>query len=848
MATPIAPWADTEARAEADEPADGLGLGVGSSSMASREENKSSIPSYLQAGSAPEPLQPCSAEGDCSGMAYTIDGKLLIGGLAVDGSATGESGWANVGDVIKPVAPSSAGKERVQALPSPLPTQRGASSNFNHCHPAEGPATFGEKRAEDGSGERGGLGESANGRASWLSTLTGKRRQHGQGVGSSAITLADIVGGRTCRPIALSDLRIYLAKQRDIEDANELLAPAIDTTSFQLSELPQQGNLSTASTENLRVQASPVEDYAREKVAISFVEPTAHLQSQASGEYSAVEFVVAFDRYARQYRSLTAQQKQAMAGPATSANQAMRERFDRLVQRHVGPLPGSTVSRSRSSSAATKSDKGKTITTGLMPISPRPRPTCRLQWMIDLGLLDEGVVSLALSEAGLTTDPEVLLPVVNCIVSHVDTYVLPSFLEAASRNLGKGTSNGRLYSGISLTALAILFTVLLCIEPSPLTGTNISRWYRLLTFPLWAFGIGFIFAAYTGVCMWLSLRGNRDVTGEEKGLSTPSEIESEEGSAPAMATDNRQWLLAPEVWRMLEYVGLKKVLDKIGNGRPSTPEFGSQVQRTSSRLSQQQDTVTVAEGEGSSANGQAKSQRKPLTPVEEKTEQPLASSAAAAAASKKGTASPRAEPAMQSPSLMGIPSAQSKSVSPRLMTKTISIVPGLEVGVRTLVGPGGEALAPPASPTHRPSSSLSVSAAAASMIGRARAHSNAASLASSRAVSIAGLEEGQQGGLSSAGGHRSSVEQGEGSASTNVIGQVSFLPPATPPSSAPARRRRSVWGRAVDGAQTLVGMSVNTERVRDERIRKIHLWRAAKALAIDGALSAVVMIIIVVIP
>lgn len=641
------------------------------------------------------------------------------------------------------------------------------------------------------------------------------------------------------------DLRIYLAKQRDIEDANQLMAPAISTTSFQLSELPQQSSLSTASTENLRVQASPAEEFGREKVAISFVEPTVHLQSQASGEYSAVEFVVAFDRYSRQYRNLTAQQKQVMAGPATSANQGMRERFDRLVQRHVGPLPGSTISRSRSSSAATKSDKGKTITTGLQPISPRPRPTCRLQWMIDLGLLDETIVSLALSEAGLTTDPEVLLPVVNTIVTHIDTYVLPSFLESASRNLKKGTSNGRLYSGVTLTTLAILFSVLLCLDPSPLTGTTISRWYRLLTFPLWAFGIGFIFAAYTGVCMWLSLRGNRDVTGEEKAVTTPSEVESDEGAAPATAADNSQWLLAPEVWRMLEYVGLKKVLDKVGNGRPSTSGFAGRLQRSSSRLSMQQDMATVAEEGGSSANGQAQSQRKPLTPVEEKTEQPLATSAAAA--TQTASAAPRIESTTQPLPSMSISSAQSKSVSPRLMTKTISIVSGLEVGVRTLVGPGGETLAPPASPGHRPSSPLSVSAAAASLIGRARAHSNAPSVASSRAMSIAGLEEVQQGWRPSI-AQRMSTEQGEGAAPSNLIGQVSFLPPTTPPSSAPARRRRGVFGRAVDGAQTLVGMSVNTERVRDERIRRIHLWRAAKALAVDGALSAVVMIIIVAIP
>jgi hypothetical protein len=345
--------------------------------------------------------------------------------------------------------------------------------------------------------------------------------------------------------------------------------------------------------------------------------------------------------------------------------------------------------------------------------------------------------------------------------------------------------------------------------------------------------------------MWLSLRGNRDVTGEEKGLATPSEAESDEELTPTAATDNRQWLLAPEVWRMLEYVGLKRVLDKIGNGRIPTSDSGSQVQRTFSRLSQQQDMATVAEEEDSSANGQAKSQRKPLTPVEERTEQPLSTSAAAA--SKMASASARGESATQSPSLMSIPSAQAKSTSPRLMTKTISIVPGLEVGVRTLVGPGGEALAPPASPGQRPPSVLSVSAAAASIIGRARAHSNAASVASSRAMSVAGLEEGQSGVPASI-RRQSLADQGEGAAPSNVIGQVSFLPPATSTISAPARRRRGVWGRAVDGAQTLVGMSVNTERVRDERIRRIHLWRAAKALAIDGALSAVVMIIIVVIP
>lgn len=205
MTGPIAPWAVTEARAEADDPADGSAVGIGSSTMASREENKSSIPSYLQAGSAPEPLQPCSAEGDCSGLAYTVDGQLLIGGLAVDGSTTGESGWANVGDVTRAIAASTAGKERDRALsPQPL-TPRAANGNFNHCHPAEGPATFGEKRGLDSSEERGAAGEGAR---SWMSTLTGKgRNKVGNGAEPSAITLADIVGGRTCRPIALSEYR-----------------------------------------------------------------------------------------------------------------------------------------------------------------------------------------------------------------------------------------------------------------------------------------------------------------------------------------------------------------------------------------------------------------------------------------------------------------------------------------------------------------------------------------------------------------------------------------------------------------------------------------------------------------
>ncbi len=146
----------------------------------------------------------------------------------------------------------------------------------------------------------------------------------------------------------------------------------------------------------------------------------------------------------------------------------------------------------------------------------------RLRWMVDMGLISESDLQLALAECDFSTHPDVLAPVAEAVYAYMSQHVVPFFFISVTRNLGKNTKRGRLIVGIVLTTVALVFSILLIVSPSPLAphangGTGeISRWWRLLTFPIWAAGLGYSLAYFTGLCVWLTLRGNREPDAEEE--------------------------------------------------------------------------------------------------------------------------------------------------------------------------------------------------------------------------------------------------------------------------------------------------------------------------------------------
>ncbi|PWN25725.1 hypothetical protein BDZ90DRAFT_228115 [Jaminaea rosea] len=501
-------------------------------------------------------LFPCSREGDCTGCTFGPDGRLLIGGLSIDGSAAGEAGWASID--VKP-----------------------SSHAFQPCLPRDGPSTFGKDVARDSSltttTTANDEKDSSIARVAsrWTSRLSPRKRDKmsEKAAPLPQLTLADIVEGRTCRPIALVDLRSYLANRREQE----------------------------------RGQSSGLDDFFAGIVA-----------SQSARDLDAVNFVVSYDRCVRAYRS----------------GEGSIETLRRILVTYVGGSSDEKVATSRASS--------------------RSR---RLDWMVDLGLLSEDAVRHSLNEAERSSHPSALLPLVNAVSSYIDSHVMPDFMEAASQNLSKRTSRGRLAVGIVATALAILFSVLLAVEPSPLAGgkQHISRWWRVLTFPLWAMGFGYMLAAWTGVCVWLSLRGNRERREEEWATPRPSmEASADEGNLAEV--DRSAWFVAPEVRRILPF--LPKTL-----GRTNKDEDATSAPPPA--------PPAPAPVSASAAPALAAGPAPPL--LRPSTSRPLAEprTSNAAAAAMDGGAGSWTPP----------------STAPVLVSKKVSVLPGVQVGMRTVQPP-----------------------------------------------------------------------------------------------------------------------------------------------------------------
>ena len=190
----------------------------------------------------------------------------------------------------------------------------------------------------------------------------------------------------------------------------------------------------------------------------------------------------------------------------------------------------------------------------------------RLEWMCEVGLLSEGTIADALSASAWTTHPSVLAPLADTVARYLNSHCLPVFFLAKTKNLNRNTGMGRLAVGLVCLLIAVVLTVLMGIKPSPLYGGSappqeLSRWYRLCLFPLWVAGTGYCLATWTGVCVWLTLRGNREPDPEE--LSRRDSIAQETlggndaaRSAQELIQTNKQDQAARKRWIAPELEGL----------------------------------------------------------------------------------------------------------------------------------------------------------------------------------------------------------------------------------------------------------------------------------------------------
>lgn len=724
--------------------------GPSTTKSSTMDEARTQTPSTSDGASSSSPIPtssahhspfPHSTEGDCTGCSYGPDGQLLIGGLAVDGSTAGEAGWASRESRRQKQQQQQqrrlgfgafASTSRKTPLPSPVTDgQPSTATSFQACTPREGPSTFAQQQQQ-------------------RPTQQPPNPQH------AAASLSDIIEGRTCRPIALLDLRTFLALRKERQEQAEAVAGTSRTTSItalpsmmQLADLnvsdSQQGQTAPSTTTMAESSHHGMAANGGERAS----SPTP--QSQATGELNALNFVVAFDRYTRLYRANGSQapsrselqetfasrpgqhptsMQEIFDGGIDPSSQPLRERYEAMISTYLGDLP--------------------------LEASPRKSTrTYRLDWLMELGLLDEDAVSEALYLSACSTNPDLLLPLVNTVVTYLNTHVLPAFLADASRNLSKDTARGRLAVGVVCTALAVLFSILLCLEPSPLTGTRITRWYRILTFPLWAAGVGYIIAAFTKVCVWLSLRGNREPRQDElvDGIRTPrtsnvgagggisgdvekanhaavpaERDEYEEGNLSQV--DQSRWMIAPEIWGLMTKVMpflRNKDWNRRGGGDTDAPKM----------------TPSTSQSSG-------------VSPVE---------------------TSPIGMATVNS----GLSVPPQAALGPKVKSKSVS-VPGtsVEFGMRTVV---------------------------------------------------------------------SNLNTSTDDASFNSDDKVTVSPRVGGVSRSRSRQAGpSHLVKAWTAMQRWTGFAVGTERIRDERIRKVHQRAALRALLLDGVASVIATIVVVAIP
>ncbi|CAO1638522.1 unnamed protein product [Sympodiomycopsis kandeliae] len=374
------------------------------------------------------------------------------------------------------------------------------------------------------------------------SASTSKERQssqeqtcNGKKYALSQITFQDILEGHTCRPISLNDLRIYLEAQRDTHEA----------------EMPISSFLTTSSDPSLELKA-PSTHTSTAGTASS--DPN-HLAAAAAGkttsELNALDFVVAYRDYSRDYTARgSLRQSQSEAGPSSQ-----RREFEEIVETYLDALPSRADSRHNSDG--------------------RLRRRRRMDWMIETGLLGENEINAAVQRSQHTDDPAILSSIVDTVSGHINTHIVPPFIESNSTNLSRNTSNGRLLIGTIGICLGILFSVLLCLRPSPLSPDHmaITRWYRILLFPLWVLGFGYWIAAFTKVCVWLSLRGHYEPLLQQsvsdlndQGLTEAAEKRTT--SAQDHSEESTHQLMAPEIWSLLSTL-LPFLKKKDWNSRPA---------------------------------------------------------------------------------------------------------------------------------------------------------------------------------------------------------------------------------------------------------------------------------------
>ncbi|EPQ26794.1 uncharacterized protein PFL1_05772 [Pseudozyma flocculosa PF-1] len=220
------------------------------------------------------------------------------------------------------------------------------------------------------------------------------------------------------------------------------------------------------------------------------------------------------------------------------ASQPLRRELDRIVSRYIRAssrssqqTPASMPTRILLTRAQRKSHKGSSDSFGSTVVDAgvdekgksaatgSPSIPARLQWTVDVGLVSQDHIDMALAEARLTTHPDTLAPLADAISAYLSAHVVPYFFISVAKNLSRPTSKGRLAVGLACTVIATVFTVLLLLKPSPLSsspGGAVDRWWRLCLTPLWAAALGYVLAYRTGVCVWLTLRGNREPDEDEE--------------------------------------------------------------------------------------------------------------------------------------------------------------------------------------------------------------------------------------------------------------------------------------------------------------------------------------------
>ncbi|TKY87420.1 hypothetical protein EX895_004098 [Sporisorium graminicola] len=462
---------------------------------------------------------------------------------------------------------------------------------------------------------------------------------------SLGVSLVDIIHGRSCRPISLLDLRMFLHFQRQPLKRLPSYYPASDMQNSDLDlfdlRLDAPSSSVSSPTSPRLIKQKPVP------------------RRLHHDEVDALDFLVAYERYLTKFRDQPRADRLKSPDPATCKaavrafvrrackprassdltaldvlrqgddspdeisdippealqevlarlkptdlglepeTQPLRVEFDRLVHRHLCSrriciLPSSSKQRKNRDSNSSSDTAVPTQQLGSSDKDKIPR----LRWMVDVGLIAESDLQLCLAECDYSTHPDVLAPIADAVYAYMSQHVMPYFFISVARNLRPNTKRGRLTVGIVCTSIAIALSVLLIVEPSPLaihseTG-KIVRWWRLITAPIWCAGLGYILAYFTGLCVWLTLRGNREPDEEEEREREEirSRISGEEVVGFDLATlqaavdqrdseaerETNRWM-APEIADILTgLTGQKK--DKYKRQRSSTEFHRSRNLRT----------------------------------------------------------------------------------------------------------------------------------------------------------------------------------------------------------------------------------------------------------------------------